>query len=134
MNTVLLTGRLTADPSYDHRSGRRCRFWLAAQARRCRPTLIEIEVRGAVADACGAYLCEGRTVAVSGRLDNDDWTDPAGVTHYSSYVAATSVEFLDHQRTPTSTLTPVPDLREPDEPVRALPAGAEAVVEAEQPA
>ena len=103
MNSINLTGRLTQDPEgRSTQSGTAvCAMRLAVQRQKGR----EGEERGAVfvdvtafaglAEVCAKYLEKGRQVAVSGRLEHDEWQAGDGTKRQRHYVIAEAVEFLD---------------------------------------
>ena len=103
MNSITLTGRLTADPEMrsTHSATAVTQYRLAVQRRRSR----EGEDRGAVyvdvvsfAESCAQYLEKGRQVAVSGRLELDEWETDAGERRSRHKVVADEVEFLARPR------------------------------------
>lgn len=80
MNSINLTGRLTRDPVSRSTPGGTSvtDLRLAVQRRRSREgsdrgaVCIDVTAFGALADG-GQYLEQGRQVAVSGRLELDEW-------------------------------------------------------------
>ncbi|MGH9119312.1 MAG: single-stranded DNA-binding protein [Acidimicrobiales bacterium] len=112
MNTVMLIGRLTTDPSrrtVSTATGDRTVSTLAIavpleRGRDGDPCYIDVDVWGPAAEACARYLAKGRQVAVVGRLDLNRWTAADGTTRRSHRVVATTVEFLD--RPPDRNHTP----------------------------
>lgn len=102
MNSITLTGRLTANPEIRSVNADPAvtRFRLAVGRRRSR----EGEDRGAVfvsvtcfrgvAESVASYLEKGRQVAVHGRLELDEWQTEAGERRQRLYVVADEVEFL----------------------------------------
>lgn len=46
------------------------------------------------ADVCLKYLKKGSKVAISGTLQNSNWTDDNGVKHYSNEIICERIEFL----------------------------------------
>ena len=105
MNSITLTGRLTADP--ETRSAREtdlARFRLALQRRRNRDgedrgaVYVDVVTFGGLARSCGEHLSKGRQVAVSGRLEHDEWETDAGERRSRHKVIAEEVEFLARPR------------------------------------
>ena len=106
MNNITLTGRLTADPDVRGTEAGTAitEFRLAVQRRRSR----DGEDRGAVyvnvvtfaglAQSVGEYLTKGRQVAVSGRLELDEWETEGGERRSRHKVVANELEFLGGRR------------------------------------
>ena len=97
MNSVILVGRPTADPTTrqagDHAV---VRFRLAVENRAEQaPTYVDVDSWGGHCDAVARYLTQGRLVAVAGRLSQSEWADDDGRRHERHYVTAASVDFLD---------------------------------------
>lgn len=99
MNSISLVGNLVADPNCRPlRTGTACRFRLAVDHRsRDEAIFIDVDTYGGLADACADHLRKGRLVAVSGRLDEERWTQE-GRNHSRHLVIASSVDFLDAPR------------------------------------
>ena len=74
MNSITLTGRLTADPETrsTHSATAVTQFRLAVQRRRSREgedrgaVYVDVVCFGRLAESCGEYLTKGRQVAASG--------------------------------------------------------------------
>ena len=106
MNSINLTGRLTRDP--EARSTRDdatvAEFRLAVQRRRGRggedrgAVYIDVVAFGALAGSIIEYLAKGRQVAVSGRLEHDQWEAEDGSRRQRHKVIADEVEFLGRRR------------------------------------
>jgi single-strand DNA-binding protein len=103
VNTVLLIGRLGADPELKTaESGTRASFNLAtndswtdkAGAKQERTEWHRVVAWGPLADTVGRFLHKGREVCVEGRLQTRKWTDKAGQTRYTTEVVARRVHFL----------------------------------------
>jgi len=107
MNSVNLTGRLTADPIVRTTKGDTtvCDMRLAVQRRRSREgddrgaVFIDITAFGALASNCGEYLTKGRQIAITGRLELDEWQAESGETRRKHKIVAEQVEFLDCKST-----------------------------------
>lgn len=101
MNTIALTGRLTADP--EHRitpSGTSvCNLRLAVDrmARNEETGYIDVACFGKSADAAAKILTKGWKVAVEGRLDYQTWEAQDG-TNRSKIAVIGHVEFLTAPR------------------------------------
>src|ERR1700722_7784327 len=81
VNTIVLVGRLTADPELrklpDGRSV--CDLRLAVNDRRDQPAMfIDVATFGPQADPCQENLAKGRQVAVTGRLTHKEWETKDG--------------------------------------------------------
>jgi len=106
MNSITLTGRLTADPDMrtTHSATAVTQFRLAIQRRRSRngedrgAVYVDVVSFGGLAESCAQYLAKGRQVAVSGRLELDEWETDAGERRSRHKVVADEVEFLARPR------------------------------------
>jgi len=107
MNSITLTGRLTADPEVrDTEAGTAIsQFRLAVQRRRSRDgedrgaVYIDVVCFGGLAGSVAEYLTKGRQVAVDGRLELDEWETDAGDKRQRHKVIADEVEFLGSRPT-----------------------------------
>ncbi len=104
MNQVSLTGRLTADPELQDRSGTQVgRLRLAVQRPRTRDgedrgaDFIDVTVFNSQAEVCSQYLAKGRKVAIEGHLRHSEWQADDGSRRQKVEVVARSVEFLDRK-------------------------------------
>ena len=106
MNSINLTGRLTADPEMrtTHSATAVTEFRLAVQRRRSREgedrgaVYVDVVCFGGLAESCAQYLEKGRQVAVHGRLELDEWETDAGERRSRHKVVADEVEFLARPR------------------------------------
>jgi len=106
MNSITLTGRLTADPDVrDTDAGMAIsQFRLAVQRRRSRDgedrgaVYIDVVCFGGLAGSVAEYLEKGRQVAVTGRLEHDEWEADDGTRRSRHKVVADEVEFLGGRR------------------------------------
>ncbi len=105
MNSITLTGRLTADPEMrSTRSARAVTQFRLAERRRSREgedrgaVFVDVVTFGGLAESCGQYLETSRQVAVSGRLELDEWKTEDGEHRSRHKVVAEEVEFLDRRR------------------------------------
>ena len=103
MNSVQLIGNLTRDPERRTTSGTSVvGLRLAVDGRRRnkagdwvrKPGYFYVTVFGQLADVAMEYLAKGRKVAVSGRLDFQQWKAEDGSTRSKVEVIASEVEFL----------------------------------------
>jgi single-strand DNA-binding protein len=97
MNSVILIGRLTADPtSHAGETHESATFRLAVP----RPgsdtaDFVDIVTFDKLAATCGEYLSKGREVAVVGKLRLNEWTSKDGERRSKIQVVADAVQFLD---------------------------------------
>jgi single-strand DNA-binding protein len=103
MNIITLIGRLTADPElrFIPNSGTAIgKFNLAVNRefkKEGQPTADFFIVKsfGKTAENMANFLQKGRLVAVTGRLQNNNYEDKNGVKHYGNEVMAQRIEFLE---------------------------------------
>ena len=106
MNSITLTGRLTADPEMrmTHSATAVTQSRLAVQRRRSREgedrgaVYVDVVCFGGLAESCAQYLEKGRQVAVHGRLELDEWETHVGERRSRHKVVADEVEFLARPR------------------------------------
>lgn len=95
MNTVILLGRLTADP--DIRSTRDGKavasFTLAVDRYKEGADFIRCQAWEKRADFCEKYLKKGTKIAVKGRIRTGDYTDKDGKKVYTTDVVIEDIEF-----------------------------------------
>jgi single-strand DNA-binding protein len=98
MNDVSLIGRLTRDPELrTARNGTDVATLRLAVDRRRRDdgaVFVDITCFEGQARACADHLAKGRQVAISGRLELDQWKADDGTNRSRLYVIAQSVQFL----------------------------------------
>ena len=102
MNSINLTGRLTADPEMrtTHSATAVTEFRLAVQRRRSRDgedrgaVYVDVVCFGGLAESVAEYLSKGRQVAVHGRLELDEWENDEGERRSRHKIVADEVEFL----------------------------------------
>jgi len=103
MNSITLTGRLTADPEV-RATKTGTEFRLAVQRRRSRDgedrgaVYVDVVCFGRLAESCAQYLDKGRQVAASGRLELDEWETEGGERRSRHKVVGDEVEFLARPR------------------------------------
>ncbi len=101
MNSVILIGRLTKDPElrYIPNSGTAVtNFTIAVDrpfAKEKTADFFRVVVFGKSAENCSNYLSKGRQVAVSGRLQNNNYETQSGEKRYTTEIIADRVEFLE---------------------------------------
>jgi single-stranded DNA-binding protein len=94
MNTIALVGTLTDNPSRrDTRRGVVATFRLAATG--TSRLWIDIETWGQPAGRVAQHLAKDRSVAATGTLIHDSWTDQAGGRREHWFVRADRITFLD---------------------------------------
>ena len=101
MNSVNLTGRLTANPELRYTATDAkavVNFRLAINGRNDRVDFVDVTAWGKVAEAIAEHKSKGDQVAVSGRITSSDWTDDQGGRHFRTTVTADEVNFLAKAR------------------------------------
>ena len=95
MNTVILLGRLTADP--DIRSTRDGKavasFTLAVDRYKEGADFIRCQAWEKRAEFCEKYLKKGTKIAIRGRIRTGDYTDKDGKKVYTTDVVIEDIEF-----------------------------------------
>ena len=101
MNSVILIGRLTANPEVAYTQSQKaiCRFTLAVdrqtKSEEAQADFIRIVVWDRQGENAGRYLHKGSKCAVLGRIQTGSYKDREGKTVYTTDVVAQRVEFLD---------------------------------------
>ncbi len=102
MNNVTMIGRLTRDPEAVTTDGGTeiCNLRIAVDRRKRDDGAVFVDVKAfnGLAHSCSEYLEKGRQVAVTGRLELDEWTTENDQKRSRLYVIANSVEFLARRR------------------------------------
>ena len=111
MNNVSLIGRLTRDPERRHTPDGTsvCDMRIAVDTRKKdAPMFIDVVAFAGQADSCAQFLEKGREVAVSGRLQYEQWEAKDGGGKRSKHsVVANQVDFLrGSQNAPAQESTP----------------------------
>jgi single-strand DNA-binding protein len=109
MNSVNLIGRLTRDPELVTTAGGTdiCRLRLAVdRVRRDGAVFLDVKCFEGQARACAEHLSEGREVAVTGRLELDEWEAEGGGKRSRLYVIGERVKFLRKPAQPGSQEQP----------------------------
>ena len=97
MNSVILIGRLTKDPSVDKTANGTsvCKFTLAVDGNNKDETdFLDVTVFNKSADNLALYKHKGDMIAFKGRLKKDTWQDQAGQNKSKTYVIAEQIMFL----------------------------------------
>ena len=105
INSVTVTGRLTADPELRY-SGDGTAFATFSLAINRPPrngddqpaVFIDVVAFGAQAEALATHVGKGRKVAVQARLDMDRWSGDDGRTRTKHKLVANDIEFLEAAR------------------------------------
>ena len=94
MNVITLTGHLIDDPARtDTGKGIKATFHLDVDGRR--RLRLPVPTWNQLAGTCATHLTRGRHVAVSGRLDHNQFTGHDGKKRDHWEITATAVTFLD---------------------------------------
>jgi single-strand DNA-binding protein len=97
MNSVILIGRLTADPATHAGEKHESATFRLAVPRKATDgaDFVDIVTFDKLAANCGEWLSKGREVSVVGRLHLNEWTSRDGEKRSRLQVVADAVEFLD---------------------------------------
>lgn len=103
MNSVVLIGRLCANPEVRYTSGTQmavATFTVAIDrpvkaGEEKKADFPRVTVFGKQAENCEKYLAKGRLVGIQGRLQTGSYQDNDGKTVYTTDVVADRVEFLE---------------------------------------
>jgi single-strand DNA-binding protein len=100
INSVTITGRLTADPDAREVAGDKtlCTFRVAVERLGPKPRAVDfipVECWNGLARTVTEHLRKGRLVGIVGSLRQDRWTTPEGEARSRYYVHAHAVHFLD---------------------------------------
>lgn len=101
MNTTTLVGRLTATPDLRHTPNGTAvtDLRLAVDRRTDGTDFLTVTAWSRTAEVAAEHLTTGRRVAVSGRLEQQTWTDrESGANREKVVVVADRIEFLDAPR------------------------------------
>ena len=99
MNQVQLIGRLTRAPELGTTAGGKpvcdMRLAIPRRDRDADPVYVDLVTYDGLAETCAAHLEKGRQVAVTGRLDYQEWEARDGSGKRSKHqVVASEVDFL----------------------------------------
>jgi single-strand DNA-binding protein len=96
MNTITISGRLTADPELTDNDGTQvCDMRIAENGPRGATTFVDVAVFGRQAITCAERLAKGARVSVAGYLRYSEWQAEDGSRRSRHSVVARRVEFLD---------------------------------------
>jgi single-strand DNA-binding protein len=127
VNKAILIGNLGGDPEvrYTPNGTAVCNFSVATNDQWVDKTSGEKKERvewhrivawRRLAEICGEYLSKGRKVYVEGKLQTRSW-EKDGVTHYSTEIVASDVQFLGRRGDSTTTVQPEPPVQQTAPPV-----------------
>ena len=99
MNRVILMGRLTRDPEIrESANGKVARYTLAIDRRgrdKDAADYPQIVCFGRSAEWADQYLCKGKKILVTGRIQTSKYVNKQGVTIYNTDVVAEDQEFAE---------------------------------------
>ena len=107
MNSVVLIGRLVADPElrYIPSTGKAVATFAIAVDRpftskdgQKQTDFFNIVVWGKIAENCANYLAKGRLAAIKGQIQNRSYEDNNGAKKYITEIVADEVQFLDKKK------------------------------------
>ena len=111
INTITITGRVTANPELKSVKGRKekttvAKFNIAVNKNEGTTFFFPVVAWGALAEALEEYVSKGDKITVSGYLAYDEWENDEGERRSRIYITAQSVEFMtksekDKVNTPT---------------------------------
>ena len=97
MNSIQLIGRLTRDPELRSTRGGKpvanIRLAVSRRDRDADPVYVDVVAYQGLAELCAEHLEKGRQVAVTGRLDYQEW-EHEGSKRSKHEVIAAEVDFL----------------------------------------
>ena len=109
MNKVILMGRLTKDPDYKATQDGKtvAKFNLAVDRRIGKETdFFGVTTFGKTADFCEKYLKKGTKIVLTGRIQNDSYTNKEGKKVTSTQIIAEELEFAESKGEKTFTDKP----------------------------
>jgi single-strand DNA-binding protein len=127
LNSILVEGNLTKDPSFTENSKGTsiCSFSIATnryykqeEEYQNEVSYLDIETWGRLAEACRDHLAKGRGVRVVGRVKQDRWMDQEGKNRSKIKIVAEHVEFKPFKKNDESkeaTDEAKEEIREPKE-------------------
>jgi single-strand DNA-binding protein len=126
MNSVILIGRLTADPATHAGERHESATFRLAVPRKATDgaDFVDIVTFDTLAANCGEWLSKGREVSVVGRLHLNEWTSRDGEKRSRLQVIADAVEFLDSPKKALGGVGPEHPRTEPAQPADKPAVGA----------
>lgn len=103
MNKVVLIGRITKDPELRFIPGSGaavCTFSIAVDRRKVKDKeqvtdFFKIVVWGKQGENVANYMCKGRLIGISGRIENRSYEGNDGIKRYVTEIVAEEVQFLE---------------------------------------
>ena len=103
MNSIILQGRVARIPELKQTQAGNayCRFSIAVNRRFKNPDgtttadFFNCTAFNGTAEVISKYFHKGSRIVVRGSLQNNNWTDEAGTTHYDVQVMVDEVAFID---------------------------------------
>ena len=121
MNKIILMGRLTRDPEVRYSQGATqtaiANFSIAVDRRFKRDgepdaDFFDCTCFGKQAEFVERYLKKGTKIVVSGRLQNDNYTNKEGQKVYRTRIYTEEVEFAESKNAAANNDGPAPDMTE----------------------
>jgi single-strand DNA-binding protein len=105
LNTVTITGRLTATPELRYTNDAKpvANLRVAVNGRSDRTDFIDVTVWGKPAETVAEHKAKGDQIGITGRLTTSEWTTDDGARHWRTSVTADEVVFLDTPRLRTNS-------------------------------
>lgn len=99
INTIIITGRVTAKPEVKSVKGKKeknsvAKFTIAVNKNEDTTFFFPVVAWGALAEALEEYVNKGDKITVSGYLAYDEWKNADGEKRSRVYIVAQSVEFM----------------------------------------
>ena len=99
INTITITGRVTAKPEVKSVKGKKeknsvAKFTIAVNKNEDSTFFFPVVAWGALAEALEKYVNKGDKITVSGYLAYDEWKNADGEKRSRTYINANSVEFM----------------------------------------
>lgn len=140
MNKVLLMGRLTRDPEVRYGGADNqmaiARFSIAVDRRRRAGENVEADffnctAFGKLGEFIERYLKKGTKIALTGRIQNDNYTNRDGLKVYSVQIIAEEIEFAESKGSsessaPARSSQPAQPAAQPEQPETGFMAEPEA--------
>lgn len=104
MNKLVLMGRLSRDPEVRYTQGEKptavARFGIAVDRRGKdeKSDFFNVTAFGKTAEFVEKYLKKGTKICLSGRIQQEEWTDKEGQKHTAVGVIAEEVEFCESKK------------------------------------
>lgn len=113
MNNFTFIGRLVRDPEIRTTGNDTliARYTLAVQRDKDTADFFNIVAFNKTAEFAEKFLRQGTKVAITGRVQNDNYTDKDGNKHYTCNFIANSHEFCE-SKSATNDFAPVDDIEE----------------------